>query len=46
MAKFGVPVVFHTFPGAGHVPWQYATTIVDQTSYFLYDELKLASAPQ
>lgn len=46
MAKFGVPVVFHTFPGAGHVPWQYSATIIDQTSYFLYDQLELAGADQ
>ncbi|HEY4376431.1 MAG TPA: alpha/beta hydrolase [Acidimicrobiales bacterium] len=46
MVNFGVPVVFHTFTGAGHVPWQYASTIVDQTSNFLYKELKLATAAQ
>jgi para-nitrobenzyl esterase len=33
-----------SFAGAGHVPWQYRTTILAQTTDWFYDHLDLASA--
>ena len=41
----GLEAYLTTFPGAGHVPYaQNRTAILDQTSNFLYIELKLAGA--
>jgi acetyl esterase/lipase len=42
----GVKAVLETFQGAGHVPWQFASTIESQTSNFFYKYLDLAHAPQ
>jgi predicted esterase len=44
--KAGVKAVLETFTGAGHVPWQFASTIETQTSNFLYKYLDAAHAPQ
>ena len=41
----GVKVVLETFQGAGHVPWQFSSTIESQTSNFFYQYLDLAHAP-
>ncbi|HEY4378084.1 MAG TPA: alpha/beta hydrolase, partial [Acidimicrobiales bacterium] len=40
-----VPVVLHTYWGAGHLPYQYLTDMLHQITYFLYDHLDLAKAP-
>jgi acetyl esterase/lipase len=40
MAAAGVPVVFETLAGAGHVPWaQYRNRFIVHSAYFLYDHL-------
>jgi predicted esterase len=44
--KAGVKAVLETFTGAGHVPWQFASTIETQTSNFFYKYLDAAHAPQ
>ncbi|MCU1351141.1 MAG: hypothetical protein JWM05_350 [Acidimicrobiales bacterium] len=44
MVAAGVPVVFKTFVGAGHVPWDHSTEIISQTANFLYQRLDLAHA--
>jgi acetyl esterase/lipase len=41
MARAGVPVVFETLRGAGHVPWQYRSRFITHSAYFLVDELGL-----
>ena len=41
MAKMGVPVVFETLQGAGHVPWQYRSRFITHSAYFLYQHLGL-----
>jgi acetyl esterase/lipase len=41
MARAGVPVVFETLQGAGHVPWQYRSRFITHSAYFLFAELKL-----
>ena len=40
----GVNAVLETFQGAGHVPWQFSSTIESQTSNFFYKYLDLAHA--
>lgn len=45
MANVGVPVVFKTLDGAGHVPWgQYQDLITSQSNYFFYESLHLDQA--
>lgn len=41
MAAAGIPVVFESLEGAGHVPWQYRSRFITQSAYFLYDHLGL-----
>jgi acetyl esterase/lipase len=41
LARAGVPVVFETLQGAGHVPWQYRSRFITHSAYFLYDHLGL-----
>jgi acetyl esterase/lipase len=41
MAAAGVPVVFETLQGAGHVPWQYRSRFITHSAWFLYDHLRL-----
>ena len=41
MAAAGIPVVFETLEGAGHVPWQYRSRFITQSAYFFYDHLRL-----
>jgi acetyl esterase/lipase len=41
MATAGIPVVFETLQGAGHVPWQYRSRFITHSAYFLYDHLGL-----
>jgi hypothetical protein len=41
MAAAGIPVVFETLQGAGHVPWQYRSRYITQSAYFFYDHLGL-----
>jgi para-nitrobenzyl esterase len=41
MAAAGVPVVFETLQGAGHVPWQYRSRFITQSAWFLFDKLRL-----
>src|SRR5947209_8486045 len=45
MRAAGIPVVFETLQGGGHVPMKtFGDTIVTQSVYFAYDELNLARA--
>ncbi len=45
MENAGVPVVFKTLDGAGHVPWrQYSALFEQQSEYFFYQFLDLAHA--
>jgi para-nitrobenzyl esterase len=45
MENAGVPVVFKTLEGAGHVPWaQYADLFESQSDYFFYQFLRLDQA--
>jgi acetyl esterase/lipase len=47
MEGAGVPVVFKTLDGAGHVPWaQYAELFESQSDYFFYQYLRLDQAGQ
>jgi acetyl esterase/lipase len=41
MAAAGIPVVFETLQGAGHVPWQYRSRYITQSAYFFYHHLGL-----
>jgi acetyl esterase/lipase len=45
MAQAGVPVVFETLQGAGHVPWEYRSRFITHSAWFLYDRLGLAGRP-
>ena len=45
MRAAGIPVVFETLQGGGHVPMKtFGDTIVSQSVYYAYDELNLARA--
>jgi acetyl esterase/lipase len=47
MERAGVPVVFKTLEGAGHVPWnQYGDLFESQSDYFFYQYLRLDQADQ
>ncbi len=45
MESAGVPVVFNSLEGAGHVPWlQYSDVFEQQSDYFFYQFLRLDQA--
>jgi acetyl esterase/lipase len=41
---FGIDSKVVVFPGAGHVPWQYRTQILSQTTDWFYTHLNLSAA--
>jgi para-nitrobenzyl esterase len=44
MRRFHIPVILRSFPGAGHVPWQFRTLIESDSDRFLFRHLDLAHA--